>query len=186
MSGLVSPRRATYRVVPAVGGVVRPDRWAVAAMGGRTARLPRPPATSAPVDHASRTGGGRTVRRPPAGAAVAALEVERRCAAARASRTWARRRHDWPPARRRRRLTISTPSASAAARIMSASGTAPAVSRDAPNGPAGSRPGHRAPQLAARRVRQGPQHPVHPLGVLLELEAGQAVWIVVGSRAAPS
>ena len=83
---------------------------------------------------------GRTARRPPAGAAVAALEVERRCAAARASRTWARRRHDWPPARRRRRLTISTPSASAAARIMSASGTAPAVSRDAPNGPAGAGP----------------------------------------------
>ena len=33
-------------------------------LGGRTARLPRPPATSAPVDHASRTGWGRTVRLP--------------------------------------------------------------------------------------------------------------------------
>ena len=42
--------------------------------------------------------------------------------------------------RRRRRLTISTPSASAAARIMSASGTAPAVSRGATAGPAGADP----------------------------------------------
>ena len=61
-------------------------------------------------------------------------------AAARSARPWPRRRHDWPPARRRRRLTISTPSAFAAARIMSASGTAPAVSRGAPDGPAGAGP----------------------------------------------
>ena len=44
-----------------VGGI---SRWRGLPLGGRTARLPRPPATSAPVDHASRTGWGRTVRPP--------------------------------------------------------------------------------------------------------------------------
>ena len=65
--------------VPAGAGARSPRNWlslgaggkerdtirrAVCVGRGRTARLPRPPATSAPVDHASRTGWGRTVRLP--------------------------------------------------------------------------------------------------------------------------
>ena len=122
---------------PGADGATAPGRSGSSGARSRTAGRGFQPLTTVGVEGCCRPNPGPAPRRPsPAPwrvrpSAVITADISRPRSAA---------RHDWPPARRRRRLTISTPSASAAARIMSASGTAPAVSRGAPAGPADAGP----------------------------------------------
>ena len=100
---------------PGADGATAPGRSGSSGARSRTAGRGFQPLTTVGGEGCCRPNPGPEPRRPsPAPwrvrpSAVITADISRPRSAA---------RHDWPPARRRRRLTISTPSASAAARII--------------------------------------------------------------------